>query len=327
MLISLLLSRPGQSASHSTKWYFCCQALFKHAIHVTTSNLPGAEFEGEVFLTFTGWFGTSDEFQLTGTDGLKGKFDKGTTEVFHVMAPDVGNISSVTLRVTPTDTDPSWHLDHLDIINASSGYSGSFYHSNWLNKDTPSVCMYVNTPTVEYKVTAMTGQEDAGSWDGDVYLTLAGLNGTTDETLLVSDTRGFKVFTGGSSEVFSIKGADVGALTAATLRLVPTGTARQWQLTRLDVEQSGASANAAAAAAPVVAMFNNTGKIQCDGDNSTSITLTKHLPTLSYKVTVYTGDMDDGAFDGTVFIKVQGLNGSTEQVQLTSADKISAEGA
>lgn len=270
---------------------------------------------------------------LLGAGGSRRRFKCGEVQEFSFMGPDVGYVYSVNLRLEPTKKDPAWHCDYIELTNKDTGSSSTFHYANWLNASNPSATVSRTSPMTEYTVRVVTGAVNAepsaaaadtnnstassSEWDGEVYLCLTGVSGSTDETLLVSDTPGFKVFTGGSSEVFRVKGADVGTLTASTLRLVPTGTARHWQLARLEVEQSGTSADAAAAAAPAAAVFLQTSLLEVPPlAKELTLTIQKQLPVAPYKVTVSTGNVEDTSFMGQVYITISGMNGMTQEVQL-----------
>lgn len=60
---------------------------------------------------------------------------------------------------------------------------------------------------------------DDADFDGHAHISLSGLHGTSDETELVS-TSGQQGFAKGSAEEFVIKAADVGSMTACSLRMV-----------------------------------------------------------------------------------------------------------
>jgi hypothetical protein len=70
---------------------------------------------------------------------------------FTVRAVDL-YVTNITVRVVPTEDDPAWLLDNIKIVNESNGNEAVFYHSNWLDHDTPSVNIWRNNPMVDYTV-------------------------------------------------------------------------------------------------------------------------------------------------------------------------------
>ncbi len=149
-----------------------------------------------------------------------------------------------------------------------------------------------------------TDQADAG-FDGEVYVLLTGENGETESVLLVSDS--IATLAPASSETYVIRASDVGTLRSASVRIVGNKKEKKWHLDRLEVAnvpQDGSEP-------PAPAVFIHRNWVE-----SETVTLTKDLPVVEYKITAVTGSAADAGFDGDIFITINGAEGSTEELKL-----------
>ena len=127
---------------------------------ITTSDLKGAEFEGKVFLTFNGWWGTSSETKvLPPTKGARmHKFKRCTSESFTLMSDDVGPVSSVTVRYEPVaGSNDAWSFSKL-VVNADAWWGGDFNFDGWLTEQSPSCTVYKHREVIEYCIVALTSK-------------------------------------------------------------------------------------------------------------------------------------------------------------------------
>lgn len=59
----------------------------------------------------------------------------GSVDVFEIAAPDVGNLSAVTLRHDNTGLASGWFLESVTVQNLSTGQEWTFRCSRWLARD------------------------------------------------------------------------------------------------------------------------------------------------------------------------------------------------
>ena len=104
-----------------------------YTIYVTTSNIPDAGTDADVYMEMWGTKG-SREFELDnpGHDD----FEKGNTDVFSVTLPDLGEIQRVCIRHSDTGNKPGWHLQDIRVVS-EQGEEWTFYFNQWLAKDEP----------------------------------------------------------------------------------------------------------------------------------------------------------------------------------------------
>ncbi len=58
------------------------------------------------------------------------------------------------VRIEPTEDDPAWMLDKIEVTNTNGGYESQFYYGSWFNGEQKEDTLYRNNPLTEYKVRA-----------------------------------------------------------------------------------------------------------------------------------------------------------------------------
>jgi hypothetical protein len=97
----------------------------------------------------------------------------------------------------------------------------------WLNKDAPSADTYrYNSPT-QYKIELHTTDQPDAGFDGDVYVKLVGMYGSSDETPLVNDALSMAP---SDVQTYTVSMSDVGSLDRLEVRLVATGKETKWHM-------------------------------------------------------------------------------------------------
>ncbi|KAJ9531823.1 hypothetical protein QJQ45_021974, partial [Haematococcus lacustris] len=271
--------------------------LNAYKLHITTGALPGADFDGEAFVTITGPlsdspFSTlSDSSPLTSnkgyntstaelrlcTDGAAhASFVAGRTQEYEVKGLDVGTITAITLRILPSEQDPAWMLEGVKAVNESTGSSAEFFYSGWLDKNTPTAELWRSNPLVDFEVTVYTADSLDSGFDGEVRLQLSGSNGSNETTLLVNESAALLPST---AETFAMRASDVGTIYSATLSIVATKKERRWQVDRVEVRRLSAPDTP-----PAVFLF----RAWLDADTASSLTISKDLPLVDYQLVITT---------------------------------------
>ncbi len=83
-----------------------------YKVFVTTSDVSGGAFDGQVYIVLQGENGNSTEVQLPSD---RYSFDTGEENEFAVSTEDVGKVNSIALRMEVTDSDSTWHLQKIRI--------------------------------------------------------------------------------------------------------------------------------------------------------------------------------------------------------------------
>lgn len=159
--------------------------------------------------------------------------------------------------------------------------------------------MKKDMPQLDWKVVVVTGTDDSASFDGSVYLTMNGTNGQSDEVkldqslLAPSSDSSAGIFSKGVSSTFLIKSGDVGLISYATIRIEKKdveGASTTWSLDRVEI--INASNNAT-----VILPFKSS--LNMDYNSVANIS---PQSTYVFKALIYTSDVADADFNGSVFI-------------------------
>eukprot|EP00798_Chlamydomonas_sp_ICE-L_P008862 gene8862-3748_t len=166
------------------------QALRKYEVSVSTGDLPGSEYQGDAWITISGYRGTTEEMKLVLHGHTHSSFQRGITEEFVVRGLDVGYVCSVALRMMPTESNPNWFVEKLVVKDSSAGNSnpGSFEASSWLDEDKKELTIQRDQPLIEYKVEVYSSNVGGAGFDGEAEIVLHGQHGSTDDKGLVDET-------------------------------------------------------------------------------------------------------------------------------------------
>lgn len=195
------------------------QALNSYLVSIRTSDQRDADFDGQAFITIHGWNGSTPELPLVDSGRTTAAFTRAQVSSFTVNSVDVGYLSSITIRMVPSATDPDWCVDTIDIENTGYGSSATFTYGSRLNTDNTSVSIYKTVPLTDFMVEVYTSDNGDAGFDGEVTIQLDGMYGSSDVIPLVSDDDA-AAYSPSSIRQFRIKASDVGTITCIGVALV-----------------------------------------------------------------------------------------------------------
>jgi PLAT/LH2 domain len=99
---------------------------------VITGTAFGAGTDSSVYITLHGENGSSSE-TLLDTGG--NNFENGQTDVFHIVARDLGNLQRVTIRHDDKGIGSGWLLDRVVVHNEKTGLEWIFPCGRWLARN------------------------------------------------------------------------------------------------------------------------------------------------------------------------------------------------
>ncbi|GFH08766.1 uncharacterized protein HaLaN_03786, partial [Haematococcus lacustris] len=298
----------GAAAAKALTQSTSVQALNAYKLHITTGALPGADFDGEAFVTITGYNTSTAELRLCTDGAAQASFVAGRTQEYEVKGLDVGTITAITLRIQPSEQDPAWMLEGVKAVNESTGSSAEFFYSGWLDKNTPTAELWRSNPFVDFEVTVYTADSLDSGFDGEVRLQLSGSNGSNETTLLVNESAALLP---GTAETFAMRASDVGTIYSATLSIVATKKERRWQVDRVEVRRLSSPDTP-----PTVFLF----RAWLDADTASSLTISKDLPLVDYQLVITTAPSPGSGFEGIIGITLHGEEGSSGEVKLSPPD-------
>lgn len=274
--------------------------LVDYQVKVFTMDQVDAGFDGELSIRIEGMNGVTETFVLipddasatysppfTGSDYLEVK----------AKAADVGTMTKLYVSAAATGKQTKWFADKIEITGPSS--SSTFLYRDWVTAGADEVTMKKDMPQLDWKVVVVTGTDDSASFDGSVYLTMNGTNGQSDEVkldqslLAPSSDSSAGIFSKGVSSTFLIKSGDVGLISYATIRIEKKdveGASTTWSLDRVEI--INASNNAT-----VILPFKSS--LNMDYNSVANIS---PQSTYVFKALIYTSDVADADFNGSVFI-------------------------
>uniref|UniRef100_A0A8C5H2G2 Lipoxygenase homology domain-containing protein 1-like n=1 Tax=Gouania willdenowi TaxID=441366 RepID=A0A8C5H2G2_GOUWI len=170
-------------------------------------------------------------------DGRIG-FEACSLESFELYGSDVGEIKKVELGHDGGTPESCWLVDELDVAVPTKGVKFIFACKCWLAKDrgdglTARVFNVMDAEGISisqkviYEVTVVTGDvQDAGT-DTQVFMTVFGANGSTEEMLLQKNEDRFER---GQEDTFNMEIDDIAPLRKMRIRIDGSGSRPDWFL-------------------------------------------------------------------------------------------------
>uniref|UniRef100_A0A8D3A845 Lipoxygenase homology PLAT domains 1 n=1 Tax=Scophthalmus maximus TaxID=52904 RepID=A0A8D3A845_SCOMX len=168
-------------------------------------------------------------------DGRTG-FEAGSLESFETLGLDVGEIKKVELGHDGATPESCWLVDELSVAVPTKGVMYIFACKCWLAKDrgdglTARVFNVLDAEAISisqkiiYEVTVVTGDvQDAGT-DTQIFMSVFGANGSTEEMLLQKNEDRFER---GQEDTFNLEIDDIAPLKKMRLRIDGSGSRPDW---------------------------------------------------------------------------------------------------
>ncbi|XP_019909049.2 lipoxygenase homology domain-containing protein 1 isoform X3 [Esox lucius] len=174
------------------------------------------------------------------TGGKKG-FESGSLESFVSHGADVGEIKKVELGHDGATPESCWLVDELAVAVPTKGVKYIFQCKCWLAKDrgdglTARVFNVLDAESITisqkiiYEVTVVTGDVQNAGTDTQIYISVFGANGTTEEILLQKNEDRFER---GQEDTFSLEVDDVAPLRKMRVRIDGSGSRPDWFLNKI----------------------------------------------------------------------------------------------
>ncbi|KAJ8261234.1 hypothetical protein COCON_G00169570 [Conger conger] len=168
-------------------------------------------------------------------------FAAGSLEKFEVYGLDVGEIKKVELGHDGATPESCWLVDELAVAVPTKGVMYVFQCKCWLAKDrgdglTARVFNVLDADSVTiaqkviYQATVVTGDVQNAGTDTNIYLSLFGANGSTEEILLQKNDDRFER---GQEDTFNLEIDDIAPLKKMRIRIDGTGSRPDWFLDQI----------------------------------------------------------------------------------------------
>ncbi|KAM3867839.1 lipoxygenase homology domain-containing protein 1 [Diretmus argenteus] len=168
-------------------------------------------------------------------------FAAGTMENFLCYGTDVGDFKRVELGHNGITPESCWFVDELSVAVPTKGIKYIFPCKCWLAKDrgdglTTRLFNVLDASTINivrkvvYETTVVTGDTQYAGTDINIFLTVFGANGSTEEMLLPKNEDRFER---GQEDTFNLEIDDIAPLKKIRVRIDGKGSRPDWFLDRI----------------------------------------------------------------------------------------------
>nr|XP_020476822.1 lipoxygenase homology domain-containing protein 1-like isoform X2 [Monopterus albus] len=261
------------------------------------------------------------------SDGRKG-FETGTMESFESYGSDVGDVKKVELGHDGATPESCWLVDELSVAVPTKGVKYIFACKCWLAKDrgdglTTRVFNVLDAEAVSvsqkiiYEVTVITGDVQNAGTDTQIFMTVFGANGSTEEMLLQKNEDRFER---GHEDTFKMEINDIAPLRKMRLRIDGSGSRPDWfldkvvmrNLTTEEVSEFTYEDWLSRTRGPKRTMICEMAAV-VDGEMMVELT--------TYIVQVKTSDVSRAGTDANVWVIIFGENGDSGTLALKESSK------
>ncbi|XP_039084794.1 lipoxygenase homology domain-containing protein 1 isoform X3 [Hyaena hyaena] len=296
--------------------------VIPYYVSVTTGKHKDAATDSRAFVLLIGEDDEhSNRIWLDFPRGKKG-FSCGSVEEFYVAGLDVGIIKKIELGHDGASPESCWLVDELCLAVPTQGTKYTLCCNCWLAKDrgdgvTSRVfdlldAMVVNIGVkVLYEMTVWTGDVVGGGTDSNIFMTLYGINGSTEEVQLDKKKARFERE---QSDTFIMEILDIAPFTKMRIRIDGLGSRPEWFLERILLKNMNTGD---------LTMFyygdwlsQRKGKKTLVCEMCAVIDGEEMMEWTSYTVSVKTSDILGAGTDANVFIVIFGENGDSGTLAL-----------
>ncbi|XP_071760769.2 lipoxygenase homology domain-containing protein 1 [Centroberyx gerrardi] len=168
-------------------------------------------------------------------------FEAGSLESFESNGSDVGEIKKVELGHDGATPESCWLVDELSVAVPTKGVKYIFTCKCWLAKDrgdglTARVFNVLDAEGISisqkiiYEVTVVTGDVQNAGTDTQIFMSVFGANGSSEEILLQKNEDRFER---GQEDTFSLEIDDIAPLRKMRLRIDGSGSRPDWFLDKV----------------------------------------------------------------------------------------------
>ncbi|KAI5280037.1 Lipoxygenase-likey Domain-Containing Protein 1 [Manis pentadactyla] len=296
--------------------------VIPYYVSVTTGKHKDAATDSRAFILLTGEDDErSNRIWLDHPRGKRG-FSCGSVEEFYVAGLDVGTVKKIELGHDGASPESCWLVEELCLAVPTQGTKYMLRCNCWLAKDrgdgiTSRVfdlldAMVVNIGVkVLYEMTVWTGDVVGGGTDSNIFMTLYGINGSTEEVRLDKKKARFERE---QNDTFIMEILDIAPFTKMRIRIDGLGSRPEWFLERILLKNMNTGD---------LTMFyygdwlsQRKGKKTLVCEMCAVIDGEEMMDWTSYTVSVKTSNILGAGTDANVFITIFGENGDSGTLAL-----------
>ncbi|XP_073754072.1 lipoxygenase homology domain-containing protein 1 isoform X1 [Callorhinus ursinus] len=296
--------------------------VIPYHVSVTTGKHKDAATDSRAFILLIGEGDEhSNRIWLDFPRGKKG-FSCGSVEEFYVAGLDVGIIKKIELGHDGASPESCWLVEELCLAVPTQGTKYTLRCNCWLAKDrgdgvTSRVFDLLDATVVNigkkvlYEMTVWTGDVVGGGTDSNIFMTLYGINGSTEEVKLDKKKARFERE---QNDTFIMEILDIAPFTKMRIRIDGLGCRPEWFLERILLKNMNTGD---------LTMFyygdwlsQRKGKKTLVCEMCAVIDGEEMMEWTSYTVSVKTSDILGAGTDANVYIIIFGENGDSGTLAL-----------
>lgn len=243
-------------------------------IFIRTGDVANGGTDGSVHIALHGDLGTTGLFSLSRpdsgwqtTEGGDGdgtcrnfaqvisdnanpsdNFEAGSYETYTVLAPDIGNVSAITVRMDADGTAGSgWYLQRIDVekgVRLADGWrrSRNAFHAifnNWLESGVPQSRTEGAAYDASYEIVFQTGTDSGAGTDSDITIRLDGKDSSGKPVRIETVINPFisgNAFENGARDTAILEDRPaMERLSSVTVTTADNYAGSAWQLSRIEV--------------------------------------------------------------------------------------------
>ncbi|XP_050409617.1 lipoxygenase homology domain-containing protein 1 [Patella vulgata] len=321
----LLNGKRPSSAGSLTRRSKPSEVTYK--IAVVTGSKKNSGTDAKVFIKLKGTKDKLPKTRLTKKAGsvkssrdVSFKFGKGTTHMFKIKGPEIGDLKSIVVEHNGSRKEDAWFLQEIEIVNTKTKKTWNFICNQWLSLhhgdgQTMRELFAQRSAKTEYEIVTVTGDRPNGGTNANVFLTLYGKTGITRRFHLRSSEKG--LFDRGTTNSFRFPSNCVGPMKKIRIEHDNTGIGAGWYLERVHItDVKNPQWKYFFPCGQWLAADEGDGCISRDLVGSKDPNAVRRAS--KYKVTVFTGNKKGAGTDANVYIILFGEFGDSGEKKLTS---------
>ncbi|XP_036889676.1 lipoxygenase homology domain-containing protein 1 isoform X1 [Sturnira hondurensis] len=296
--------------------------VIPYYVSVTTGKHKDAATNSRAFIILIGEDDEVSNRIWLDYPGDKKGFSCGSVEEFYVGGLDVGVIKKIELGHDGASPESCWLVEELSLAVPTQGTKYTLRCNCWLAKDrgdgfTSRVFDLLDATVVNigvkelYEMTVWTGDVVGGGTDSNIFMTLYGINGSTEEVQLDKKKARFERE---QNDTFLMEILDIAPFTKMRIRIDGQGSRPEWFLERVLLKNMNSGD---------LTMFyygdwlsQRQGKKTLVCEMCAVINGEEMMEWTSYTVSVKTSDILGAGTDANVFIIIFGENGDSGTLAL-----------
>ncbi|XP_030824848.1 LOW QUALITY PROTEIN: lipoxygenase homology domain-containing protein 1 [Camarhynchus parvulus] len=302
--------------------------LIPYHVTVTTGTEYDSSTDSRVFIIIMGPQNVQTERLWLDLPEGKDEFADGSVEKFSVWGLDVGEIKKVEVGHDGATPESCWMMEELTIVVPTKGVMYNFVCKCWLARDKgdgltsrilnilDAACVNIGIKVL-YEVTVVTGDIEGGGTDANIFMTVFGSNGNTEELLLEKNGDRFER---GQEDSFIMEIADIAPLRKMRIRTDGKGTRPHWFMERITLKNLTNQEVATFTYGDWLSKLKNaTGSLVCE--MPAVINDEQMMEDTTYTLQVKTSDIGGAGTDANVALILFGEYGDSGTLPLKESNK------